>query len=99
MISKCWKLLNARNQAQLRDTGYNNFKQTLALNYGTWTPRLFDPVIVYLYKRLPVWIIGICAVRAIVAGVHKHMGFKKSMSYNFYTYMLRYYIERTYRTD
>ena len=51
--SKYWIELNRKNLEQLEEHGYENFKQTIALNYFTWTMAGPSAPLRYLVRSFP----------------------------------------------
>jgi putative sugar O-methyltransferase len=94
IVSRYWEVLNARNNKQLSDYGYDNFKRTLALNYFTWIGLPWDVKVRFLVKRAPVATTFKNMAKAIRAGQHKYFTWAQSLSYNFLTFMTWDYMER-----
>ncbi len=100
--SKYWIELNKENLKQLEDTGYENFKQTVALNYFTWTmagsdapirylvqsfPK--DKQVRYLLKNLPKWTILKNIFRVLCPPKkHQYFTWTQSLAYNLFTNLL-----------
>jgi len=102
--SNYWIELNSNNLRQLRESGYENFKRTVALNYFTWQVYfrdlifLRDPQIKYLIANLPLLVVLRNVCRAIFAKRHSFLPWWRSIAYNFLTYLLWDYVSRVDRT-
>lgn len=88
MTSAGWSILNRKNVAQLLETGYENFKQTVALNYFTWLVGTDDPQVKFLQNNLPASSVLTARERAASSKKHSFFTDKQSFLYNFITYML-----------
>jgi putative sugar O-methyltransferase len=97
--SKYWVELSNRNVEQLRTEGFENFKQTVAMNYFTFFAGLHEPYVQFLLKRLPITKVVLSSIRAAVSGKHKIFSKKQSLIYNFVSYLLWEYIARLGNKD
>src|SRR5713101_756552 len=86
--SKYWEWLNRMNLDQLHTKGYDNFKQTLALNYFTWMVSSQDGQIRYLRAHLPAAVVLWCGLRAFFTRRHPHFTKQQSWAYNHMTQLL-----------
>jgi putative sugar O-methyltransferase len=90
--SKYWSQLNDQNVEQLDQFGYQNFKQTVALNYFTWAMTLGrgirDSQLRFLVKHLSVLNTLNFARKAFIAPKHSFIPLQGSIYYNFITYAL-----------
>ncbi|MFX1427881.1 MAG: putative sugar O-methyltransferase [Promethearchaeota archaeon] len=92
--SKFWMVLNQKNITQLKESGYKNFKRTVAHNYFTWIIRTKfwkDDQIKFLYSNLPVLstIKNIFrAIKSMLINRTKYLKIHQNIIYNFLTYML-----------
>jgi putative sugar O-methyltransferase len=93
-VSAYWQVLNQKNVAQLLDMGYENFKQTVALNYFTWLIGMDDPQVKFLMANLPGYFVRSAQKRAASLQKHHHFTSKQSTLYNFITCMLWEYTSR-----
>lgn len=92
--SKYWAELNRKNVEQLSQSGYENFKQTVARNYFLWQTGLRDPQVRYLVRSLPVSRVALAFARALLSRRHAFFTIKQSVIYNFVTYLLWEYVGR-----
>lgn len=95
MITHYWEYLNGINREQLKDSGYENFKRTVALNYFTWVIPPWSDQSLRLIRKLPIDVTGMNLLRAILIGKHKPWSLFRSWSYNFLTLQLWCYMEMT----
>ncbi|HOI72920.1 MAG TPA: putative sugar O-methyltransferase [Syntrophales bacterium] len=86
--SKYWSVLCRKNVAQLLETGYENFKQTVALNYFTWIVGKDDPQFLFLKSHLPQDAVTEAEKRAAASRQHAFMTKEQSEFYNLMTYLL-----------
>lgn len=86
--SKYWSVLCRKNVSQLLETGYENFKQTVALNYFTWIVGKDDPQFLFLKSRLPQDAVAKAEKWAAVSRQHAFMTREQSEFYNLMTYLL-----------
>jgi putative sugar O-methyltransferase len=93
--SAYWSVLCRKNVAQLLDTKYENFKQTVALNYFTWIVGKEDPQILFLQNNLPKESIKLAKERSEKSKLHTFMTEDQSHFYNLLTYLIWDYTERT----
>jgi putative sugar O-methyltransferase len=99
MTSAYWSVLCRRNVAQLLDMKYENFKQTVALNYFTWLVGEEDPQAIFLFNNLPNEVITTARKRVDELPSHKFMTKEQSAFFNLMTYLLWNYTERTVGAD
>lgn len=99
ITSTYWSVLCRKNVAQLLDMNYENFKQTVALNYFTWLIGQEDPQVVFLMNNLPRGAINMARERAERMSTHKYMTEEQSVFFNSMTYLLWEYTERTLGND
>jgi len=86
--SKYWLELNRRNLAQLESTGYENFKQTLALNYFTFILSPRDDQMRFLMKKLGKVASTMNLIKSIPLRGHDLLTWKQSIAYNYTARML-----------
>ena len=91
--STYWSVLCRKNVAQLLETGYENFKQTVALNYFTWIVGREDPQSLFLQNSLPEEALALARERAAASRPHAFMTKEQSAFYNLMTYLLWNYTE------
>jgi putative sugar O-methyltransferase len=94
MTSTYWSILNRKNVAQLLESGYNNFKQTVSLNYFTWLVGTDDPQVKFLQNNLPAQSVLTAKERAASSKRHSYFTDKQSFLYNFITYMLWDFVKK-----
>ena len=94
MPSKYWIALNKKNVAQLLDTGFENFKQTIALNYFTWLVDEDNLQVKFLKNNLSPEIVDCARKKAKASKKHSLFTARKSRLYNFMTFMLWKYAEQ-----
>lgn len=94
VTSTYWSVLCRKNVAQLLDKGYENFKQTVALNYFTWIVDRMDPQAVFLQNSLPPEDVKLAQKRAAESQPHAFITKKQSEFYNLLTYLLWNYTEK-----
>ena len=92
--SRYWTELNIKNVRQLVEHGYNNFKQTVALNYFTWLVGMDDPQTSYLCDNLPEASVRLAKERANRADRQPLFTPEQSFCHNFITFLLWEYTER-----
>jgi putative sugar O-methyltransferase len=95
MASSYWAVLSRKNVKQLIESGYENFKQTVALNYFTWLLGSKDPQERFLINNLPKSSVINAKERANLSKMHPYFTTEQSLQYNYITYMLWDYVERT----
>lgn len=101
--SNYWVELNNRNLQQLWESGYENFKRTVAFNYFTWQVYVRDliffrdPQIKYLTANLPLAVVLKDACRAVFSKQHSFIPLWRSVAYNFLTYLLWDYASKVDR--
>jgi putative sugar O-methyltransferase len=86
--SEFWKGYNQKNLAQLEQSGYDNFKQTAALNYFTFVAGFRDPQINHLVSQLPTTSLPGLFWRTLTSGKHALLSWKGSMNYNLITHLV-----------
>lgn len=99
MISTYWSVLCRKNVAQLLNTKYDNFKQTVAMNYFTWLVGHEDPQAVFLLNNLPEEAVIEARKMAAVSAPHAFMTKEQSEFFNLMTFLLWNYTERTVGVD
>lgn len=92
--SRYWIELNKKNLRQLEESGYENFKRTLALNYFTSFARPFSETIRFLIQNLPPFSVIQAFFRTIVLKKHRGFSVPESLSYNFLTCLLWNFVLR-----
>jgi putative sugar O-methyltransferase len=97
--STYWSMLCRKNVAQLLETGYENFKQTVALNYFTWIVGRKDPQFLFLQSSLREDAKARARKRAAESRPHAFMTKEQSEFYNLMTYLLWEYTEETVGSD
>lgn len=93
--STYWSFLCRKNVAQLLDAKYENFKQTVALNYFTWIVDRDDPQALFLQSSLPEEAIRLAKERTKKSKSHAFMTKNQADFYNLLTYLIWDYAERT----
>jgi len=93
--SKYWVELNRKNIEQLERMGYENFKQTLALNYFTFIVPRGDSQVAFLESNLPRGSVIKAALRTAWLKLHPFFTYRQSIDYNYLTYLLWEYAEAT----
>ncbi len=92
--SKYWIELNRKNLDQLQNSGYDNFKRTVATNYFTWLLQSNDPQIRFLLLNLPFY----STIQSIFKGVtlirHHPFSWLQSYIYNVLTLLLWQYVAK-----
>jgi len=92
--SRYWRALNRKNLRQLADTGYDNFKRTLARNYFTWIVNPFNHQIRFLMLQAGAAQSFATLARALLAPRHECMKKRHTIYYNLLTELLwRYVVE------
>lgn len=98
--SKFWMVLNQNNISHLKESGYNNFKRTIAHNYFTWKIRAKfwkDDQMKFLFSNLPILSIIknlLRAIRSMIIQRTKYLKIRHNINYNFLTYMIWNYASR-----
>jgi len=87
-ISAYWKELNNKNIIQLIELGFENFKQTVALNYFTWLLKENDTQVEFLKQNLSSDNIIWAREKAKTSTRHSLFTYEQSVLYNFITFML-----------
>jgi len=92
--SRYWEELNRKNLQQLADSGYENFKRTLARNYFTWIVNPLNKQVRFLMQEAGIGqslaIIG----RALFSPRHELMKRRHTINYNVLTNLLWAYVEK-----
>ena len=97
--SDYWKELNNKNISQLIEDGFENFKQTVALNYFTWLLQENDEQMEYLRNSLPPAEIAEAKKRSAFSGKHLLFSEEQSRLYNYFTFMLWEFTKRQVRMN
>ena len=97
-ISNYWKELNSKNISQLIQYGFDNFKQTVALNYFTNIGDN-DREVKYLRRNLSSPTIAYAKKEAKKSPKHLLFTTEQSMSYNLITLMLWEFTKQEVSTD
>jgi len=97
--STYWSYLCRKNVSQLLDTKYENFKQTVALNYFTWILDRSDPQALFLQSSIPEEAVRLARQRAAQSKSHAFMTKEQSDFYNLLTYLIWDYTERMVGRD
>jgi putative sugar O-methyltransferase len=92
--SKYWTHLNQLNVQQLADSGFENFKRTIAMNYFTWVVSPRHEQVKYLLRHVPPHAIPRAIAKALTAGFHPPLSPKRSLYYNLHTYLLWLYVAK-----
>jgi len=90
--SRFWEDLNRKNLRQLTESGYDNFKRTVATNYFTWLLPLRDPQLRFLLSRIPVHRTVGYLLQSFTAGRHLPFTARQSFAYTLYTLMLWHFV-------
>jgi len=88
ITSAYWSILCRKNVVQLLHMGYENFKQTVALNYFTWVVGKEDPQAVFLTTNLPGHFVADARRRAQNLPSHEFMTREQSTFFDTMTYLL-----------
>lgn len=92
--SKYWQELNRKNLQQLADSGYENFKRTVARNYFTWIVNPLNKQIRFLMSEAGMLnSLGIFT-RALTAPRHEHLKKRHTIYYNMLTHLLWSYVSK-----
>ncbi len=86
--SQLWIELNQKNIDQLKQQGYENFKQTIARHYFTWVVGMRDGQIRFLFQHVPFWTIPWLVIKSIFDQTHFFMTRRSAIAYNLLTNML-----------
>lgn len=92
--SKYWEELNRKNLRQLAESGYQNFKRTLARNYFTWIVNPLNPQIRFLMREAGIWESMRIVGSALFAPRHDLLKRKHTIFYNVLTNLLWAYVEK-----
>lgn len=92
--SKYWVELNRKNLAQLADSGYDNFKRTLARNYFTWIVNPLNKQTRFLMSEAGFWRSASILFRALFARRHEYLKKRHTFYYNMLTNLLWDYVEK-----
>ena len=93
-LSEYWKKLNEKNIMQLKDSGYENFKQTVGRNYFIWLDGIRNYKVKFLIRNLPIIHVLLAFMRALLSKKHPYLPAKQCRAYNFVTFMLWEYVIR-----
>jgi putative sugar O-methyltransferase len=95
--SRYWLDLNRQNSEQLAESGFENFKRTIAKNYFTFM-RLWpwDAQIRYLMRHLPASVALRCLFRTFSPVKHAYIPLLESWVFNFLTNLLWEYARRNH---
>lgn len=95
--SKYWMKLNRDNQGQLFDSGFENFRRTVAKDYFTWTRMVpWDEQFIFLIKNLPLMATVANVFRTFIPPKHRHIPLRQSLTYNFLSNMVWDYSVRVW---
>ena len=92
--SKYWEALIRKNLQQLVDSGYENFKRTLARNYFTWIVNPFNKQVRFLMREAGIWPSIKIFFRALAAPRHELLKRRHTVFYNMLTNLLWAYVEK-----
>lgn len=92
--SKYWEELNRKNLQQLVDSGYENFKRTLARNYFTWIVNPLNKQIRFLMREAGFWQSAKIFFGALASPRHELLKRKHTIFYNLLTQLLWSYAEK-----
>jgi len=90
-----WKILNNKNLRQLLESGFENFKQTIALNYFTFTLERNNLQEKFLRAHLPPETVERARKRAAQGRPHPFLGEERSRHFNFMTRLLWEFTKRS----
>ena len=93
--SKYWEELNRKNLQQLENSGYKNFKRTLARNYFTWIVNPMNKQIRFLMREAGIRRSIDIFLRALFAPRHELFKRRHTIYYNLLTNLLWDYVEKT----
>ncbi|MCK5023199.1 MAG: putative sugar O-methyltransferase [Candidatus Aenigmarchaeota archaeon] len=99
MPSNYWIMLNRKNTAQLVETGFENFKQTIALNYFTTLLDKNHPQVKFLKKNLSPSTVILAEEKSKSCKRHPFFTPKQSKFYNFVTFMIWKYVQQQVDKD
>jgi putative sugar O-methyltransferase len=99
ITSRYWSVLCRKNVSQLLDMKYDNFKQTVALNYFTWIIGKEDPQAVFLLNYFSKDTLTLIKKRVDASKQHDFMTEKQAKFYNLITYLLWIFTEKTVGSD
>ncbi len=92
--SRYWEVLSRKNVEQLDTEGFENFKQTVAMNYFTFLVKVRDPYMQFLIQSLPAIEVAGALWRALLSRKHRAFSSRQSKVFNFATYLLWAYIRQ-----
>ncbi len=92
--SKYWNELNRKNLQQLADSGYDNFKRTVARNYFTWIVNPLNKQVRFLMGEAGLWESVKIIAGAIASPRHELLKRKHTIFYNMLTNLLWTYVEK-----
>lgn len=90
--SQFWIELNQKNIDQLKQEGYENFKQTIARHYFTWVVGPRNPQITFLLQHIPFWTIPFLISKSFFNQRHAYLPGRRGFAYNLLTNMLWKYV-------
>jgi putative sugar O-methyltransferase len=99
IASNYWKELNRKHVSQLLESGFENFKQTLALNYFTFLVGENHLQFKVLKENLSGNVVKWAKDKAKKSKQHSLLTAEQSMLYNFMTFMLWEYIKQQVDKD
>ena len=92
--SKFWIALNNAHIRRLLENGYENFRQTIAIDYFTWLVEKDDPQMQFLLQHLPEEKIALVKRLARSAPKHPYFTPEQSLRYNTITLLLWEYAQQ-----
>lgn len=92
--SRYWEELNAKNLEQLADSGFENFKRTVARNYFTWIVNPLNSQMRFLAKETGYLNSMKLFCQLIVRLKHEHLTKRQSFYYDILTHLLWSYVEK-----
>jgi putative sugar O-methyltransferase len=90
--SKFWQELNHKNIRQLEESGYDNFKRTVAQSYFTWLVSVRDPQMRNLLTLISPLKLPFVVLRSAFQQRHDYFTLKQSLWYNSLTFILWQYL-------
>jgi putative sugar O-methyltransferase len=92
--SRYWEELNRKNLQQLAESGYSNFKRTVARNYFTWIVNPLNKQIRFLMKEAGILASVGIFLRALAAPQHEYLKKRHTIYYNMLTNLLWSYVDK-----
>jgi putative sugar O-methyltransferase len=92
--SRYWQELNGKNLRQLADSGYGNFKRTLARNYFTWIVNPLNYQVRFLMREAGIFRSVAIFFGALFAPRHEFLKRRHTVYYNMLTELLWQYVEQ-----